>query len=188
MKIRLNEIPADGREYDFDRESAELNDALEGLLRGNPYSVKFEIKPIGNAYEMRGSLATSLSEVCSKCGEDFELPVEKKLHEILVEEQEENRKTHSVHGNQSVDFFANGPSMTLYKNDVFDAAEYVHEIIALAEPFYPVCGSEGVCLHADEVSQILRKLDEEFAKADVPAAAGNPAFSVLKNIDLSKKN
>jgi uncharacterized protein len=127
VKIRLKEIPLEGRSYIFDRKSGELNSALSDLLGKHPYEVKFYIKPIGTAYEMRGHLQTQLSEVCSKCGWDFELPLHKQINEILFEEQEDHRKTQSVHGNQSVDFLANGPSMTPVRGDIFDVAEYAHE-------------------------------------------------------------
>lgn len=187
MKIRLNEIPADGRAYKFNRESGELNASLEDLIEEHAYDVDLYIKPIGNAYEMRGSLKTMISEVCSRCGWDVELPIEKNVNEILFEEGEDHRKSHSVHGNQSVDFLGQGPSMTPVKGDVFDAGDYVHEAIALAQPFYPTCGVDE-CEHIDEVRKVQQELAQEFASADVPEKA-NP-FAVLKGLSLEteKKN
>jgi uncharacterized protein len=187
MKIRLKEIPAEGRSYEFDRVSGELNAVLEDLVDERPYLVKMVIKPIGNAYELRGNIQATLSEVCSTCGWDFELPVGRDIHEILFEEQDEYRKNHSVHGNQSVDFLANGPSMFAYRGDIFDAGEFAHEVIALAEPFYPTCGSNGDCLRKEEVEKIRHQLESEFAAAE-EKKAGHPAFSVLKGLDLNKKN
>ena len=186
MKIRLKEIPPEGRHYIFDRASGELNDALVDLIEERAYLAEMDIKPIGNAYELRGTLQTSVPEVCSTCGYDFDLAIERKFHDILFEEHEEYRKSHSMQGNQSVDFLAEGPSMTPYRNDIFDAAEYVHEVIALAEPFYPKCGGNA-CKHEEEASEIRRKLEADFAKAE-EAKAGHPAFSVLKGLELSKKN
>ena len=58
MKIRLTEIPNDGRSYTFDRESGELNEQLSDLVGKNAYHVNFTISPIGNAYEMRGGFKT----------------------------------------------------------------------------------------------------------------------------------
>lgn len=187
MKIRLNEIPSEGRSYVFNRESGELNSNLDDLIDSNAYDVDLFIKPIGNAYEMKGHVKTTLPEVCSKCGWDFELPMERGFHEILFEEQsDEHRKTHSVHGNQSVDFFAEGPSMTPVRGEVFDPGEFVHEVIALAEPFYPMCG-EDKCVRIEEVRAIQSRLESEFQLAE-EKTEGHPAFSVLKGINLAKKN
>lgn len=187
MKIRLSEIPQEGRHYTFDRETGELNEALADILGESRYSAEMELKPIGNAYELRGRVRTSVPEVCSTCGYDFDLLIERKFHEILFEEHEEGRKAHSVHGNQSVDFLGEGVSMTPYRNEVFDAGEYVHEAIALSEPFYPKCGGEDTCQREAEVLEIRRRLEAEFASAE-EVVAGHPAFAVLKSLAVDKKN
>jgi uncharacterized protein len=188
VKIRLKEIPQDGRSYDFDRKSGELDASLEDLVGQNEYEVNMFIKPIGNAYELRGHLKTAVTEVCSTCGYDFELPIQRKFHEILFEEQEDHRKSHSVHGNQSVDFLGEGPSMAPYRGDIFDAGEYAHEQIGLSQPFYPTCGAKGECLHIEEVNEIKRKLESEFEQAAAEKAVGHPAFTVLKDLNLQNKN
>lgn len=187
MKIRLKEIPQEGRQYTFDRVSGELNESLADIVGDRAYDVQFHIKPIGNAYEMRGNLTTTVLETCSHCGYEFDLPISRKINEVLFEEESGHRKSHSVHGNQSVDFSPEGPAMTPIHGDVFDAGEFVHEMIALEEPFYPICGPNNKCLHADEVEEIRRRLEEE-AEAAVEADAKPNPFSVLKGLDLSKKN
>ncbi|HVK60373.1 MAG TPA: DUF177 domain-containing protein [Bdellovibrionales bacterium] len=188
MKIRLNEIPQEGREYIFDRKSGELNDALTDLIDKNPYEVVLTIKPIGNAYEMRGTIGTSTREVCSKCGYDFDLKIDRRINEILFEDETEYRKAHSVHGNQSVDFLGQGPSMLPYKGDVFDAGDYVHEVIALEEPFYPMCGADGECSRKAEVDEIHARLQSDFETATQEEAEVKSPFSVLKGLEVSRKN
>lgn len=186
MKIKLNEIPQEGRDYTFDRESGELNEALADLIGEHGYDVKLFIKPIGSAYEMTGRLKSTVTEICSRCGWDLEIPLERKVHEILLEEGDEDRKGHSVHGNRSVDFSADGPNMTPVKGDVFDAAEFVHETIALAEPLYPSCGNDN-CEHLAEVEAKKRELELEFAGAEVQKTSGHPAFSALKDLKIEGK-
>ncbi len=185
MKIRLKEIPQDGRSYSFDRASAELNDALEDIVGEHDYAVELYIKPIGNAYEMTGSLKTVIPETCSHCGYEFELSIDRRINEVLFEEVAVDRKAQSVHGNHSVDFEKDGPSMTPVQGDVFDASEFVHEMVALSEPFYPMCGPNGQCLRSKEVEEIRRRLEaeSEFAEEEKPSP-----FSVLKGLDLNKKN
>jgi len=185
MKIRLKEIPQDGRSYVFNRASAELNETLKDLVGESDYNVELYIKPIGNAYEMTGSLKTVVPETCSHCGYQFELPIDRRINEVLFEDVVVDRKSHSVHGNQSVDFEEKGPSMTPVYGDIFDADEFVHEMVALSEPFYPMCGPNGQCLHAKEVEEIRRRLE---AESDITKEEKPSPFSVLKSLDLSKKN
>lgn len=187
MKIRLNEIPEEGRAFQFDRKGGELDLALDDLIGERGYDVDLFIRPIGNAYEMRGRVKASLGEICSKCGYDFDLPVDRAINEILFEEQPQCRKGHSVHGNGAIDYDGEGPSMTPYKGDVFEADKYVHEIIALSEPFYPICGVNGNCVRADEAEEIRKKLEAEYNRAAEEELKPSP-FSVLKGLDLKKKN
>lgn len=185
VKIRLKEIPQEGRRYDFDRTSGELNAALNDLIASRSFEVDMFIKPVGNAYEMSGRVKTSLPETCSKCGWDFDLGVERSFREILMEDSEEHRKNQSVHGNQSVDFLGNELSMTPVRGEVFDPGEFVHEVIALAEPFYPLCGGDH-CERLHEVQEIQKKLESEFALA-AAEREGHPAFAALQGLDLGGK-
>ena len=164
MKIRLAEIPEDGRQFSFTRESGELNAALKDLLPGAPYRVDLTIRPLGNAYEMEGKVVTSLKEICSLCGWDLNLPLNKNFKEVLVEEPEVDRETHHVHGNQSVNFLAEGSSTT-YKDELFDAGEFFHELVAISEPLYPSCGDPD-CEHLEEANVKRAELAAEFAKAN----------------------
>jgi len=186
MKIRLSEIPQEGRSYTFSRKSGELNTALEDLVQAHPYDVEMHIKPIGNAYEMRGSVKTMVTGVCSLCGWDLEMPVDRKFHDILFEEPEDHRKSHSVHGNQSVDFLGEGPSMVPYKDEIFYPGEFVHELIALEEPFYPSCGKVD-CEHLEDVRRKREEIDNAF-EASEEKEAGHPAFSILKGLNLNSSS
>lgn len=181
MKIRLSDIPEDGRHFTFNRETGELNSALADLIEKAPYKVEMTIRPLGNAYEMEGRVATSLQEVCSLCGWDLNLPLTRAFKEILVEEPEIDRETHHVHGNQSVDFLSEELSASHYRDGMFDAGEFVHEIVALAEPRYPSC-EDPDCEHLEEAKAKREQLAAEFAKADGKASP----FSKLKEITLKK--
>lgn len=165
MKIRLAEIPEEGRQFTFTRESGELNSALKDLLPSVAYKVDLTIRPLGNAYEMEGKVVTSLNELCSLCGWDLTLPLNRTFREVLVEAEKTDRETHHVHGNQSVDFLSEGSSST-YKDGVFDAGEFVHELVAISEPMYPSCGDPD-CEHLEEANAKRAELEAEFNKADL---------------------
>ena len=180
MKINLSEIPDEGRNYTFDRSTGELNEILSDLLGERAYSVDFTIKPLGNVYELKGFVKAATEDVCSMCGWDIEIPITTNFNEILIKDEEEYRKSHSTTGNQSVDFLAEGPSVTYYHGSQFDAGEFVHEGIASSTPFYPTCGKEG-CERIEEVRQKQAELAREFEKAD-EVKAGHPAFAGLKDL------
>lgn len=180
MKINLSEVPAEGRNYDFSRETGELNEALADLIQDRPYDVAFTIRPLGNAFELKGKFNTRVPELCSRCGWDLEMPISRNFNEILMRDEPEYRKGHSVHGNQSVDFLAQGPDVTYYHGDVFDAGAFIHEAIALAEPFYPSCGVED-CEHLQDVQHKRAELEDEFRRAE-ESKRGHPAFSVLEGL------
>lgn len=182
MKIRLLEIPEEGRHFTFTRETGELNGALKDILDKTPYKVDVTIRPLGNAYEMEGRVVTSMAEICSLCGWDLTVPLNKTFKEILMEEPEIDRETHHVHGNQSVDFLNDGPSSCNYKDGLFDAGEYVHELVAISEPSYPSCGDPD-CEHLEEATAKRAELAAEFSKAD----ESRSPFAMLKDIQVSKK-
>lgn len=183
MKIRLSEIPEDGRHFSFTRETGELNRALKDILEKAPYKVEMTIRPLGNAYEMEGKIVTSLSEICSLCGWDLNLPLNKPFKEIMIEAPEIDRETHSVHGNQSVNFLSDTGSSTTFKDGFFDAAEFVHELVAISEPLYPACGDPD-CEHLEEATQKRAELAAEFSRAD----ENKSPFALLKDVELTKKN
>lgn len=176
MRINLNEIPAEGMNYEFSRKTGELNDILADLLEKNPYEVELFIKPMGNAFEMNGHMQSHKKAICSKCGSDIELPLAQKVKEILIEEPKEYRKDQAVHGNGAVNFLNDGPSVVHYRGSYFNVDDYVHEAFALAEPFYPECGEDS-CQNLQEVQEKLRELEQnsEIEKS-------NPAFSVLEKL------
>lgn len=178
MKINLAEIPEEGRDFHYDRETGELNEILEDLVHREKYSIDFTIRPMGNAYELRGKLQTRLPDVCSKCGDEMSSPIDHKFHEILLEEQEDYRKSHSVHGNQSVDFLAQTPSVSHYQGNIFEAGEFLHEEVALAGPLYPVCGMQK-CVREAEIDNLQKQLEENFKAATKDI--GESPFAVLKD-------
>lgn len=183
MKIRLSEIPEDGRHFSFTRESGELNRALQDVLKKAPYKVEMTIRPLGNAYELDGKIVTSLAEICSLCGWDLNLPLNKAFKEIIMEKPEIDRETHHVHGNQSVDFLNETGSSSTFKDGIFDAAEFIHELVAISEPLYPACGDPD-CEHLEEATQKRAELAAEFSKAD----ENKSPFAKLKDVEVKKLN
>ena len=143
MKIRLNEIPEDGRNYIFNRQTAELNSVLQDLIKSNFYDVNLDIKPLNSKdFTVTGSILTKTAEQCSKCAEDFDLVIDKKVREILIPNQDDDRtgkyaKTSSTL--VTADSNETNMSVTEYSKLQFDLGEFIHEAIALEVPFNPHC-------------------------------------------------
>lgn len=181
MKIKLNEIPADGREYTFNRKTAELNAVLQDLIADNPYDVKFFINPLNTKdYELKGKLTTHTQELCSLCGETFKFNVNAKIHEILIESagadkelEKQSRSNHFSELNET------GPSVVEYHDGVFEAGDFIHETAAISIPFNPKCES---CLKSDTGEPF--RYDEDMGNFEKAKEKENP-FNVLKGLKIN---
>ncbi|MBY0553439.1 DUF177 domain-containing protein [bacterium] len=176
MKIRLNEIPEEGRNYIFNRQTAELNPALQDLIQNNAYDVNLDIKPLNSKdYTVIGTLKTKTHEQCSRCAEEFDLPIDTKLREILIPHQEEGRTGHYAKSGVSMEDEDNTFAVTEYQSMQFDLGEYLHEAIALQVPFNPFCAE---CSKPENNKAFI--YDEKMGEEVKP----NP-FQALKGIKLN---
>ncbi|MBC7420757.1 MAG: DUF177 domain-containing protein [Bdellovibrio sp.] len=184
MKIRLNEIPEEGREYILNRKTAELNLALEDLIKNLPYDVKIYIKPINTKdFEMTGTIRATTSEDCSRCGIDFDYSIDKKIHEILIPFMEDDRTSQYARSSTPISEESSAMSVINYKSSQIDLGDYVHEAIALDIPFNPApsCTKSGECTlcHKNFGNQPFI-YDEKMGEEAKP----NP-FKALKDLKLN---
>ncbi|MBC7740809.1 MAG: DUF177 domain-containing protein [Bdellovibrionaceae bacterium] len=150
MKIRLNEIPESGREYILNRNTAELNGVLQDLVQNTPYDVTVFIKPLNTKdFEMSGHIKSSTGEQCSRCGDDFNYNVQKKIREILIPHQDEDRTSKYARSSTPISETANDTNISVssYRSSQFDLGEFIHEAIAIEVPFNPMppCKANGDC-------------------------------------------
>lgn len=161
MKIRLNEIPEAGRNYQFSRETdAALTPFLVDLIHENPYKISFFIKPLNmKDFTLDGALETCTGEQCSRCGENFQLKIQKKLREILIPEQHNDRTgKYAKSPLGATDADEEEFSVCEYSQQQLDLGEYLHEAIAIEIPFTPYCDS---CLSPDKSFHYDEKMGEE---------------------------
>ncbi|MBC7456771.1 MAG: DUF177 domain-containing protein [Bdellovibrionaceae bacterium] len=181
MKIKLNEIPENGRDYILNRKTGELNDVLQDLIQTTPYDLKFSIRPLNSKdYELKGTLETHTQELCSLCGDTFKFNLNVKINEILIESagadkdlEKQSRSNHFSELNE------NGPSVIEYNEDTFELGEFAHESAAINIPFNPKCES---CLKTDTGK--LFKYDEDMGNFEKAKEKENP-FNVLKGIKIN---
>lgn len=183
MKIKLHEIPEEGREYTYNRNTGELNAALADLIEDAPYEAKIFIRPLNTKnYDVAGYIKSQTTELCSQCGESFKYKAEAKVHEILIPGAEEIKNSQFAKSNHVSELNEDGPGVSEYFGDQFDMGEFLHEAIAFSIPFNPrheandpTCktsfkSAEGDAFIYDE------KMGEE---------KKNNAFNVLKGLKLN---
>ena len=179
MKIRLNEIPEEGRNYIFNRKTSELNTALQDLINTNPYDVNLDIRPLNpKDFTVTGTVTTKSEQQCSRCAEDFDFIIDKKIREILIPAHEEGRtgkyaKTSSTL--VTADSNETSVSVTEYSNLQFDLGEFMHEMVALEVPFNPFCTK---CIKLKNEKPFV--YDEKMSEETKP----NP-FQALKGLKLN---
>jgi uncharacterized protein len=182
--IRLSELPPEGRSYNWDRKSGELNLILEDLIKKQSYNVDFEIKPINSRdFMMTGLIQTEAPENCSLCGLDFNLPIQIKIHEILIPFQPQERTSQYTKVNHVSDAPEYGPQSVEYEeNECFNMGNYVHEAIGITLPFSPKPASDG---KGDCVMCGLNFETHDFG-FDEPMEVQQPEspFAVLKKLKL----
>ena len=184
MRIKLSEIPEEGRSYVWTTQTGELKNNLEDLIKGQKYQVDFYIRPINSKdFELTGKIATQTPELCSRCGFDIIVPLKSSFHEILIPPQPEDRIGKYAKVNHISESTGDGPSSTEYsENHNFDMAEYLHEVVAIALPFNPAPPKDATGSCSDCGKDIK---DEPFSYTeDFDAVVKPNPFDVLKNIKL----
>ncbi len=176
MIIRLHEIPKEGKSFQVDRETGELNDVLEDLIGDQGYSTEFHLLPVGQAYDLRGQIKTSFKEVCSFCASEFELPVSEKFHELILKDEAKKLtglKDFSPDEDVSVSVASNGLT--------YDVGTLIRDVIAVAEPYQPMCKQDckGLCANCGA------NLNETNCRCAKEENVKSSPFSVLKKLKLN---
>lgn len=136
MKINLTEIPEEGRAYQWNSKTGELNSVLKELIGKALYETEFFIKPLNSKdFDLTGTIQTKLPEQCSRCGIEFPFPVNEKFHEILIPKQGQPRNSKYSKVNHVSDLPQGGPEVSEYEGHIFNIGEFLHEVVALAAPF-----------------------------------------------------
>lgn len=176
--IDLKEIPPEGKEYEFSNTVNPLKTLFRGLLGGDyPYHLRFFILPIGDGFDMTGSLTTVNEPLCTRCGTDFKADIKEKIHEILIEEQEHPRGASYAKPNNFSELVENGPSITLVHHYKLDLEQFLIDIIGLAQPMNTLlCGGNTCLVHGDSPFVYEEELPDQ--------EATNP-FAALKSLRLN---
>ena len=143
--------------------------------------MKFTIRPMGNAFEIRGQFWADMALVCSRCALDFKQKVSEKFHEILVIENELPRNGKLAKPNHTTELLNEGPFFSEVRSNTFDISEFLHEIIALAEPLSPT--GKPNCDDSCEFYQ--QAIKEGWLSPEAEPTANQP-FKVLDQLKSSQ--
>ena len=156
VEISLKELPAEGREFKYTDKTAELTPHLKDLIGENGFEVSFQITPMGNAFDLKGTLKTGLDLQCALCALDMKYPVSVKLHELLVMQKPLEKGDQLTKNNHAHEWESGGPDYILLDSDMFRVGDYIHEAIGLAEPIRPL-GKENCDLSCENIPEVVKK-------------------------------
>jgi uncharacterized protein len=184
MFINLHEIPADGKSWSLDRKTGELNSILKDLIGSVPYQIELTIRPLeasSGAYDLTGSIQTQLPEQCSRCGLDYEMAVNEKIHHLMMPVLETPRDAKFLKPNHFSDLHEE-LEVTEYQGTSFNVGEFFHEVVALAQPLIPrpAADEKGNC----GVCKIPVK-GKSFSYDEEMSVATHKPFNALKGIKLN---
>lgn len=181
IEINLKDLPLEGRDFNYTRESGELSEALRDLIGKNDYEVNFRITPMGNTFDLRGAVKTSLDLECALCAMDLKYTVNQKLHELLVMQKPLNKGEQLAKTNHAHEWESKGPDYILLDSDLFRVGDYIHEVIGLAEPIRPL-GKPDCDISCENIPETVKKWLSNDQKA-AESIKTNP-FIVLEKIKL----
>jgi len=187
MKIKLNEIPEDGRDYVFNRKTGELNSVLEDLIGKAEYTAQVFIRPLNTKnYDLKGSIKSETEELCSHCGENFQFKAQASVHEILIPGAEEIKNSQFSKSNHVSELNQDGPSVSEYFGDAFDIGEFLHEALAFSIPFNPRHDAgDTACKTAIKSADTDAFIYDENMGNTIEQEKKNNAFNVLKGLKLN---
>lgn len=182
MLINLLEIPEDGKIYVCNQSTKEFNEILADLIGTTAYQTQFFIKPLSNGtFELSGNIQTQLPEQCSRCGLDFKMQVNQDFKELLIPQLDQPRNAKYSRPNHFSDLKEDVVPVYEYQGHHLNMGEYLHELVAITEPFNPAApvDEKGDCtVCAININNKNFNYDEDFVAPVSP-------FAALKNIKLN---
>ena len=169
MKLDLSEIAATfGRKFEY-KVNEDCGEA-EDIRCVEPAVGSVEFTNTGNLIVARGNLSATIELDCSRCLEQFKLPVE-----VKVEEDFPIPNLQAVIAGQKEEI-AEEEQEPLFEDNIFDLSEFVRQTILVQVPIKPLCSEtcKGLCPTCG------KNLNE--GSCDCPVEVEDSPFAVLKEI------
>ena len=173
MKLRVDDITAEGREISFAEPEQELNRTLS---RGNlhEYFVKAPLQVCVSYYRagtevfISGALDTVTTAACSRCAEEFDLRRSRRFRYVLAPKV--------MGDNDDLALKAEDLEFSFYQGDEIDLGPLIREQALLAMAERPLCREEcrGLC------AQCGANLNEGDCGCSPPGL--DPRLAVLRSL------
>ena len=162
LKIDLKKLSNQGLDFSYNQESEELSQKLKPLIGTNNYNIQFHIRSEGSSsYSISGTIQTGFQLSCSRCAFEFIQPINKKFKEKILLQKKLTRIDKQVKNNHFSELM-NAESWTVIDKTLFDAGDFLHELIAIEEPLRPLGGEtcdndRSPCKHLEKMKQKIRQ-------------------------------
>lgn len=168
--ISLNDIPAEGREYEFTDQSlwtGPMGEFGMDMKVSRPFAASMLITPQDDGFMVSGEFSGALSLACSRCAEGFELPLSGRFDSF----EEPGAEGDDEDGEPRTRIHAGQPEL--------DVAGYLWEHFLLALPETPLCAEscKGLCPKCG--------VNRNQGACDCAQDGGDPRLAVLRNLKLS---
>ena len=144
MKLRIDDITAEGREVCFAEPEQEINRALvSGPLHEYvvkpPLRVTLSYYRAGSEIFVSGTLEAVTTAACSRCAEEFDLPSYRHFRYVLAAQAMGDKKDFALRA-EDLEF-------SFYHGDEIDLSPLIREQVLLALAERPLCREEcrGLC-------------------------------------------
>jgi uncharacterized metal-binding protein YceD (DUF177 family) len=173
MRLDLQNIDDEGKDFSFDELSDELKGHFRDLIGHEAFKIQMQVRLLGNSYQVLGQLQSQYKDVCSQCGEDITVPLKNRINEILVIEKKRPRNTQVSQSQQNFD--SEGPSVIYLNEPTLEVGEFLHELMAASLVAFPSCSDQKACAQRRQTH-----LEPYLAQKTL----GHPGFAALKDIKL----
>ena len=177
MKLRVDDITAEGREISFGEPEQEINRALSrGTLHEYfvkaPLQVSLSYYRAGTEIFISGALEAVTTAACSRCAEEFELPSHRRFRYVLAAKVMGDK--------EDVALKAEDLEFSFYQGDEIDLSPLIREQALLALAERPLCREDcrglcpqcGVNLNDNECGCLIARFD--------------PRLAVLRNLKVGR--
>jgi uncharacterized protein len=177
VKLRIDDITAEGRQVFFVEPEQEINRTLERrpreyLVRG-PIQVSLSYYRAGTEIFVDGALDASTTAACSRCAEEFNQAGHRRFRYVLTPKVMNDDNEFALR--------AEDLELSFYQGEEIDLSPLVREQVLLALAERPLCREEcrGLC------PQCGVNLNEK--ECGCSTKAPDPRFALLRNLKVGRR-
>jgi uncharacterized protein len=146
VKLRLDDITAEAKEFRFAEPETDTNRALaQGATREyeivGPISVEVSVYRAGTDIFFEGTLRAHARTACARCAEEFDIEAEHPFRFVLAPK--------SVGFGEETGLRIEDMEFSLYEGEEIDLSPLIREQLLLSLPTRPLCREDcrGLCPH-----------------------------------------